>query len=646
MKNSIRTNNRKGQTPMRTTILLRCAIVFCAMLTLSNVTNAQNPERLKRAESFFGIHFDFHAGPDCTEVGKNTTPEMIHTIIDLVKPDYLQTDCKGHAGYTSYPTKVGNQVPGYVGDPLRVWRDVTAARGVGLYMHYSGVWDSRAIELNPDWAAIDGAGNPNPNMTSVFGPYVDKLLIPQLKELAGDYGVDGIWVDGECWATMPDYGDRAQKLFRETTGIETIPRGPGDAHWFEWMQFHREAFRSYMRHYAAEVRSEFPEFQICSNWAFTDHMPEPVSVAVDFLSGDYSPNDSVNSARYSGRFLVHQGVPWDLMAWSFSYPSPRQQKTAVQLQREAAVVLALGGGFQAYFTQNRDGSVRLGEMEVMAEVAQFARERQPYCHHSIQIPQVAVLYSVDAYQRNAPGLFARYGDNEKLRGVLQCLLELQYSVDVVTEHTLGRNMERFPMIVVPEWNYLQPTFRDDLVRYVENGGKLFVIGEETKKLIGEAFFGQDTNLLDFPMPVMKKHGQGEVAILSQAIGQEYAKSGNEGAVLPVIGNIRDTVADIANKLFPEPKVEVTGSQWVDVSVSKLGDKLTVHLVNTSGNHRDTPIIDAIEPVGPLQITIRCDAKPQRITLQPEGKNCDFDYADGKATLTVDSVPIYSILVVE
>ena len=618
-----------------------CTFIICTLFLLSGMANAQEAQkqRLKRSESFFGIHFDFHAGPDCTEVGKNTTPEMINTIIDLVKPDYVQTDCKGHAGYTSYPTKVGNQVPGYVGDPLRVWRDVTAARGVGLYMHYSGVWDNRAIELNPDWAAIDGAGNRSSSMTSVFGPYVDKLLIPQLKELAGEYQVDGIWVDGECWATMPDYGERAQKLFRETTGIDTIPRGPGDPHWFEWMQFHREAFRSYMRHYTAAVRSEYPEFQICGNWAFTDHMPEPVSVAVDFLSGDYSPNDSVNFARYSGRFLVHQGVPWDLMAWSFSYPSPRQQKTAVQLKREAAVVLALGGGFQAYFTQNRDGSVRLEEMGVMAEVAKFARERQPYCFRSIQIPQVAVLYSVDAYQRNAPGLFARYGDNEKMRGVLQCLLELQYSVDIVTEHTLGRDLERFPMIVVPEWNYLQPTFRDDLVRYVENGGKLFVIGEETCKLFtdafGEQFGDEEAKILT---SVIREPGQGAVAFLAQAIGQEYAKTGDK--------NIREIVGATAKKLFPEPLVEVTGSQWVDVSLSKLGDKRMVHLVNTSGNHREMQIIEEIEPVGSLQVVLRCDTKPERITLQPEGKVYDFAFADGKATLTVDSVPIYSILVVE
>ena len=116
------------------------------------------PRRSKRAESFLGIHFDFHAGPDCTEVGKNTTPEMIGGIIDLVDPDYLPCDCKGHLGYTSYPTKVGNPAPGFVGDPLRVWRDATAQRGVALYLRYSGVIDIHAVPANPDWGAGPGTG--------------------------------------------------------------------------------------------------------------------------------------------------------------------------------------------------------------------------------------------------------------------------------------------------------------------------------------------------------------------------------------------------------------------------------------------------------------------------------------------------------
>jgi hypothetical protein len=611
----------------------KIGLLILLLLAPGIISTAGEPERLRRDRSFFGIHFDFHAGADCREIGKNTTPGMIHTIIDKVRPDYIQIDCKGHAGYTSYPTKVGNQAPGFVGDPLRMWRDVTAMRGVALYMHYSGVWDTRALELHPEWAATNADGKLDKDKTSVFGPYADSLLIPQLKELAGEYGVDGVWVDGECWATVPDYGERAVRLFRETTGIKNAPKSANDTHWYEWMQFHREGFRKYLRRYVAAVRSEYPDFQICSNWAFTHHMAEPVSVALDFLSGDYSPNNSVNSARYAGRYLIHQGIPWDLMAWSFSHsPFPKEQKTAVQLKREAAVVLALGGGFQAYFTQERDGSVRLEEMETMSEVARFARERQPWCHHSLQIPQVALLLSTSDYQRNSRSLFPQY--KARSQGVLQCLLEGQHSVDLVSEETLAPDMSRFPLIVVPEWKDISPAFRVDLADYVKNGGSLLVIGKET---CGQ-FAGLAGIRLAGDTPLIRPLGKGTIGFLPIAVGEEYEKSGDEA--------LRRQVDEAVRALFPQPLAEVSGSPRVDVSVSRLDGKLMIHLVNTSGDHKGAGIIPSIAPVGPLRVAVRCDRKPSRITLRPEGKTCDFTWSDGKAQLTVDAVEIYDILVIE
>ena len=86
----------------------------------------KHPKRLRREDSFLGIHFDFHAGQDCKEVGKNVTPKMIEHIIDEVKPDCIQCYCRGHRGFSSYPTKVGNAAPGFVKDQLRIWREVTA----------------------------------------------------------------------------------------------------------------------------------------------------------------------------------------------------------------------------------------------------------------------------------------------------------------------------------------------------------------------------------------------------------------------------------------------------------------------------------------------------------------------------------------
>ena len=83
-------------------------------------------------------------------------------------------------------------------------------------------------------------------------------MIPQLRELAGDYGVDGAWVDGECWASVPDYSEAALKAFHSPTGIRSVPRKPGDPHWFEFLEFHREAFRKHLRHYIKEVKSTNP----------------------------------------------------------------------------------------------------------------------------------------------------------------------------------------------------------------------------------------------------------------------------------------------------------------------------------------------------------------------------------------------------
>ena len=646
---------------------------------------ATTPPRLKRADSFLGIHFDFHAGPNDREVGKNTTRAMIENIIERVKPDYLQIDCKGHPGYSSYPTKVGNPVPGFVGDPLRVWRDVTAARGVALYMHYSGVYDVHAIQ-NPVFAAINADGKPNARATSFWSPYAQQLLIPQLRELAGEYGVDGVWVDGECWASAVDYGPAAITAFKTATGITTIPRKPGEPHWFEFLQFHREAFRRYLRDYVTAVNRTYPKFQICSNWAFTDHMPEPVSAPVAFLSGDYAPDDSVNSARLSARFLAQQGRPWDLMAWSFSrkaaeVPGQKVQKTAVQLQREAAVVLAQGGGFQAYFKQKRDGSIYDEEMPVMAEVAAFCRARQSLVHHTKSVPQIAVLLSVEDQYRRNNGLFSR--NLTRVNGVLRALLESQQAVDVVGEHHLAGRFGDYPLIVVPECDYLDPKFRDALANYARDGGNLLLVGAASAKLFtselnvtlagelkpsaglrlshgategeltgrwqnvvlgaGVKAFGELQPVTPAAGPAqpaasITNHGRGQIAAIYFTAGQVYTKDRPPA--------LRDFLAAVAHELFPRPLVEVTGTHDVDVAVSRQGGKLLVHLINTSGPHATQPIQESIAPLGTLEIALRLARKPARITLEPGARALPFTYRDGQVRLTLPGIAIYDIVAVQ
>lgn len=664
------------------------------------------PPRKLRSESFLGVHFDFHARTIDHGIGRHTTPAMVERIIDLVRPDYIQIDCKGHFGVSSYPTRVGHAAPDIAGDPLRTWREVTARRGVALYMHYSGVADDRAIAVRPEWAAIAADGKRSSRATSLFGSYVDELLIPQLRELADVYRVDGAWIDGDCWAAIPDYSPAAVQAFTAATGVKDVPKSAAEPHWREFMAFNRERFRQYLRHYVTELKRTHPGFQIASNWAHSAHMPEPVFAPVDFLSGDYSPQNAVNSARFQARALEGRGLPWDLMCWAFVQAKatdakgvvvprghPNHVKSVPQLQQEAAVVLARGGGFQGYFIQQADGSIYNWQMPMMAEVARFCREREAICHRAIAVPQVAVLLSAASHYRQSPRLFAPVSPTmTAARGVLQSLLDSQFSVQLLTEDQLAGGMSNWPVIVVPETEYLEPTFRAELLEYARNGGQLLLVGAKP----ADAFRAElEFETLDRGSANVSAHlyHHGRMAVMvtdwshvrlateDRAFGRLYRHDnprstpdpergvyGPAGTLVPYgRGRIaatfvnfgerhlngrtsvaRDYLAALLRHLFPEPMVEVTGSHTVDVNVMRQGGRLAINLVNTAGPHEqeNVYVFDEVPAVGPLTVRTRLPAAPKRVTLEPGGRAASADYRGGVLTVNIPRLPIHEIVAID
>ncbi|RPI03372.1 MAG: hypothetical protein EHM72_01710 [Calditrichaeota bacterium] len=675
----------------------RCSplFIFFVLVIIPGLTAAQakkQSERLRRCESFLGIHFDFHAGDGDREIGKTVTPEMVKAVLDRVKPDYIQIDSKGHRGLTSYPTRVGNQAKGFVKDPLKIFRQVTAENGVALYLHHSGVQDVEAVAKHPEWG-IMGAngeiGGVRTGITSVYGAYADGLLIPQLKEM-NEYGVDGVWIDGECWAMECDYRPEIVERFRKETGITNIPRAPHDPNGYEFSQFFREGFRKYIAHYVAEIHAAYPDFQIASNWAYSSFMPEEVTLDVDYLSGDITPGNSINSARLESRVLTQQGKAWDLMAWSFSinwndpggFQSP---KSVVQLQREAGVVLSQGGGFQVYFNQNRDASINIADMDIMAQVAEFCRERQEYTHQAQPIPQIGLILSSDAYYKKLNSLFgANKGELNPLNGILQSLLESQHVVDVVMEHHLKENINRYPLLIYPEWETITPEFKQLLIAYTENGGNLLVIGpaacasfehelgvelidtatlnvnylDSEKRLASVKSISQHVKLAEGVKPFGRvytnRHGHGS---FSPAGSINQLGKGTIAAVYLNLGEryldgkvtaIRDFLDELVDTLYPNPTVTVEGTGYVDVTLNRMGDRLAVNLVNSSGPHADdlVYVYDEILPLGELTVTVQLEKRPKSVSLEPSKQKTGMTYHEGKLTVTIPRIDVHEILVIE
>jgi hypothetical protein len=657
---------------------------FLLLLILVHVLAfAQNPKKLRRADCFFGVHFDLHASEDITNAGETLTPEMIDTFLTKVRPDFIQIDCKGHPGISSYPTKAGNHVRGFQKDPLKLWREVTEKNKVGLYMHYSGVWDGKVCTDHPDWAIVKASGERSTQKTSFFSPYSDLILIPQLKELSGEYHVDGAWIDGDCWAVEPDYGEKAIQAWKQKTGYSEVPRKKEDPNYKEYLEFTRSLFREYMRKYIDAIHAFDPNFQITSNWAYSSLMPEKVVANVDFLSGDVTPQNGVFRSAFEARCLAPQGKPWDLMAWGFSWNGakmPMSDKSVIQLKQEAAEIMAMGGGVQFYFQQNRDLSLKPWLAGKLSEIGTFCRERQAYCHKAIAVPQVALLYPTKSYLKNSTSAYSF--PTENLQATLYALLDNQLPVEVLMEHHLSGKTSQYPLIVIPECDYLEPELLKELHEYVQNGGNLLILGTESAEL-----FSKDLGILSSSLPEEKSQfisAANRLGCINSKIrsvelnsdckvistfytGNDYrdqsktvassVRQVGKGKIAAIYFNagtaysqfktpvIRDFMAETIKQLTPDFLVKVSNSHLVHLAVNKLNGKTMINLVNVAGEHTNQSAIayDQVPALTDLAVSIKSVKKPSKIIMQPEGKPMQFGWSNGKSSVIIPKLEIHSIL---
>ena len=628
----------------------------------------------KRKDSYLGIHFDFHSR-GIRPVAPELRYDVVAKMLDEVKPDYVQIDTKGHPGFSSYPTKVGNPAPVIIGDHVKMWRELTAERGIALYAHHSGLYDCLAATSNPEWAVVDAGGNVSHERLSVFGDYDDKLLIPQLLELALDEKFDGAWVDGECWATSPDYSSMARAKWKLISDSE--PPKPGEDGYTEYLNFIRKGFSDHVRHYISEVKKKAPDFDITSNWIYSAHMPERPTVNVDFLSGDYTPKCSVNSARLEGRYIACQGIPWDLMAWGHNsegtwITEDRSTKEFAQYAQEAAYVLSLGGGFQFYNIQyGEGGTIQEWAIPIWKKTTEFVREREPFLKKSKLVHEAAIFMPTEAHYAGANYPFTPNSPSmASSNGLIHMSQDCGMSTEVIETHHLDR-INEYKLIILGRTDALSEASLASLDEYVRNGGSLiaaspetaarfgFDVGDVHDKLIhiesdgalapvytryapihpaenddvvGEIYF--DNYMKDGPYPasISRKVGKGQITALAFDIGSVYPHNRTSC--------IKRFWKNIAFSLY-NPIVRISGSSYAEMTLTEKDGRLFINLLNYAGEHA-TPGArgyDEIPYIGPIDILINTEAEPKDIFIEPG----HTEWTGTRRHMTIDRLDIHKII---
>ncbi len=642
-----------------------------------------------RKDSFFGLHFDFHANKNSGVIGKGFDAKVMEELLDRVRPDFVQCDTKGHPGLSSYPTKAGNPAPSLEGDPLKEWRRITRKYDTALYAHYSGCFDQEVIKQNPSWGIVWPSGEKSTDFVSLNSDYDKEVLIPQFVELATIYDLDGLWVDGECWSAHYDIGELSKEAFKKSTGKNYEDVEPS-----EYLEFLRECFRNHVRNYVKAGHDAKANFQICSNWMYSSQVPEEPNTGVDYISCDLYPTNSLEGSRLETRICQGHDLPWDIMSWGFSFPT-HHQKSVLQLCQEAAFIISMGGGFQVYEEEAPSCSMKdPSAIEKLSKISKFARDREEFVHYNTPICDTALIYSTkNYYYNNKDRLFGDMGRyNIDCKGMIDALLENQIPTEVIlTYKALKNDLSKYRLLVLGNLDVIESELKSSLLDYVSNGGNLLLAGPDSINLFNDVLNLEVVDKLDdahFKLLTSKYEVElaGSHSIIDYSKANKSMYLGEATVDLkncslnppPTIyfnklipsyikvnygkGNFRVVTFDLGTTYFKEKtyqlrdflyeviqdipqKLCVKGSHLVDTNINTKNGKDYIHLMNYGGPHESTFVktYDELQPIYNLEISYEINKEVKSLTLQPEGLDIPFLEEEGKIKFALPKLDIYAII---
>ena len=669
--------------------------IFLIILILSSLclrTFAQ--EKNWHDDAVFGLHFDLHASQYDAVLGKSLTNENLKEFLLKVKPDWIQCDCKGHAGYTSYPTKVGTPSPGIVKDALRIHRDVTKELGIKLGVHYSGVWDNVAVEKNPEWQCINANGERYGN-TCLLSDYQKDLEIPQMIEIVKEYDVDGFWIDGDCWGVNLCYCNRCKAEFKKRTGIDNPPLDATDPNWGLWNSFTRDLLYEYTERYAQAIHAVKSDCLVVNNWLYSYGSPDDETVSVDYISGDLHPLKAFKSAMLEGAFLPNRKKDWDLMVWSFTSIEGEAfganalfiTKTAERLMQECGYILACGGSSMLYDQPQRDGIITNWHGDIFKKVSDFVKERGSVLRHTDHIKEALIINDTDWFYKRYNSITIGIDGFQNITGAAQILSELHIPINIATSYMIENNLSDYKLIIIAE-NSITSDLKAKLTEYVQNGGKLIVTGSlvadtfadilgvekqgrvdnssifwtqsgdrvatffapieivepTTTKTFRQIMHQQQVGLNEGNNPIVtiNDFGKGKIAGIYTDIFQHYD--------VKQIPEYRTLIKEIIEEMNCNFNIyDVSAPAYVHVIAREKDDEKIISLINTGQIKSPmTTSYDSwyIPTVEEITLKINLPEKPKSVTLLPSEKNLSHSYENGVLNVKIKDLYILESLIIK
>jgi len=660
------------------------------------------------------VHFDMHTPGVVERVGEEFDAARFAGLLADAGAEAVCFFSRCAYGWSYYPTRIGNVHPhlkrDLVGEASRACKDA----GIRLIAYMAiDCMVPEAAQKHPEWRyrkadgslqAIKSELAERPIMC-LCGPYLEGFLIPQMQEIARNYPVSGLFLDGMYvgyWE--PCYCDFCRKDYGGP-----MPDRPDHPDWHRFRSHKLKKLWELHEKATRAVQAVRPDLILATNWHGRSGWALRPWEGSTCLTGDapVEGNHALEAACQLDAW-AWRGIPCDVMnarmLWWWSDWTTRPGAT---LRTEAASSIAHGGSL---FVGDLLDPVRVtpnpSVMELIGDTFAFAKKRAHLARGAEPAADVAIYISREGL-RDHPELVEV--DAGPWRGSHLALTEGGWTRHILHDGDLEGNLTRYKTLLIPEQGALPSGVKEIVRSFVESGGALVVTGETPLEAPGKFLLGDilgieptadpgwdrafvdpreaalegfppawEANRAVFPVlakPVAVRPVSCEVKSFLFGPGPAYQfgacppgpKSQYPAVTLRKLGkgraayvslplarefwkrgspNARHLLNAVIALVTPEPTVRVEAPASLDVALARRKNELLVHLTAYTPERRDQrpPLVERTPPVGPISLRVRAESRPVEVRLEPEGVPLDFQWDSGVVSARVEKIEIHGCVV--
>ena len=641
---------------------------------------------------------DFHTSEHIPGVGSRFDPEAFARALKESGADGCSAKARCHHGWCYYPTKVGRPHPN-LQCPDLVGGIIGAARSVGVspLLYVTVGWDERAAREHPEWLQRYPDGRhvgapfdqPGWRWICFNTPYAD-FVEAQLRELLGLYDPDRIFMDIVMYT---DEGCSCPWCLEGMRREGLDPRQRDDRRRYSLSV--RERFMERMTSVAASLKPDIPLYynnpwhvsanrEACADrflrhqhfmcieslpsgpWGY-DHFP---------FQAAYYGHKGLDIYSHTGRFHTAWGDFGGLKnPAALEYECLRHAaygvKTAVgdQLHPTGAIEPYTARLLRGAFDRLRRFQELLLDAEAVYEVgilvgtgtdpaAPFEQDLVPETGAMRMLLETQTPFRIfDGFEKDWPVRLMILPDHVHLDAQRARKVErfIKAGGKVIASGVSGLGLKAWPVEGGQEFPYrpayLHPVDEGFLwdyrfVLYQRSWRVKAKRGANVLAVLAEPYFNRTADHFcshhqtpvkgDTAWPAVVTNDS--VAYIANDVFRAYRQSG--------YGVYKKLVLDLLGRLLPEPIIRTNCPTTAELTLRRRGADLLVCLLHYVPQRRGdgVDIIEDAQVLVDVELDVRTERKPKRVTVEPGGADVPCRWRDGRARVKLPLIKGATVVV--